>query len=66
MGCAGVCDTTRTLLLKRLTTQISQVKQHRHIYIDPAAAEHVKSEKPVARAEKIQFLMKVKGMMLFG
>lgn len=53
------------LLPKHPTTQISQAKQCRQIYTDPAAAERVKSEKSVARAEKIQFSIKMKGMMLF-
>lgn len=66
----GVCwalwpPLTCTLLLKHPTTQISQAKQHRQIYGHLAAAKCVKSENSVARAEKIQFLTKMKGMMLF-
>lgn len=64
----GVCwglwpPFTCTLLLKHPTTQISQAKQCRQIYTDPATAERVKPEK--SAAEKIQFLIKMKGMMLF-
>lgn len=53
---------TCTLLLKPPTTQIARAEQRGQIYTALAAAECVKSEKSAARAEKIQFLINMKGI----
>lgn len=67
VGCWGLRPpSTCTSLLKHLSTEISQAKQRMQIYSDPATAQCVESEKSVARAEKNQFLIKMKGIMLFG